>query len=161
MPKGLVLVLCFCIVILLAFWGGCEKANSKPLSNDQILELLDIQDLGFEVVKINLDNVDNESTTIFAELSVPEKAFSSNAYFKEKTYEISPGYTNDLINYGVEMTEITDFGINYKELIVQTEDGEEYRPYPIYWFKLDEALKSKSNVLLYAIVPNKITLANT
>lgn len=152
------LVLCFFIVILVVLLGGCKETDARLLSNDDILELLAIKELGFGVDEISVYTEDEESTTIFAELSVSEKELSTNGYFQDKMDEISPGIANDLIDYGIQTTAITDFGINYKEFIVPVNNGEEYRPYPIYWFKLDEVLKSKSNILLYASIPGKITL---
>ena len=53
---------------------------------------------------------------------------------------------------------IADFGINYKDFIIEKKNSIEYRPYSIYWFKLNDNLQNKSNVLVYASIPHEITI---
>ena len=151
-------LLCFCIIILVTFVGGCRKNSPKLVSNDDILELLAIKELDCEVIEINLETESDGYTTIFAELYVSEEEFLSNQYFQNKERDLAPLIANDLIDYGIQTTSITDHGINFKEFVIKKKNQTEYRPYYVYWYRLEESQKSKSNVLLYTFIPDEISL---
>ncbi len=152
-------LLCTCIIFLIVLFSSCKHNNSKySYDREGVLDLIGAKQLACEVLDIKVTDKDENSTTIIIELYVSEKEFLKNEYFYNKQDELPPLITGELINYGIQMDSVIDFGINYKEYIIEKKNEKEFHPYYIYWIKPNQNLQNKSNILIYTIIPNEITL---
>lgn len=148
-----------CIIFLIVLFSSCKHNNSKySYDREGVLDLIGAKQLACEVLDIKVTDKDENSTTIIIELYVSEKEFLNNEYFYNKQDELPPLITGELINYGIQMDSVIDFGINYKEYIIEKKNEKEFHPYYIYWIKPNQNLQNKSNILIYTIIPNEITL---
>lgn len=140
-------------MILIVILTSCHANKKFTYNNEDILEFIGVEDLNCEV--INIEEQKKAPLTIFAELYVSEKEFAESEYFQRKQEFIAPGIIKDLEAYGVKLDSIIEFGINYKDFIIKQNGNTEYRPYYIYWYKLPQNTDNKSNILIYAILPNE------
>lgn len=153
------LLLCICIMVLMAFFVSCKNNDTKYLyDKDGLIDLIKAKELVCDVINVKVTDKSKNYTIVFIELYVPEKEFLKNEYFQKKQFDLAPGIATDLVDYGIERNSIDNFGINYKDFIIEKKNEKEFRPYPIYWFKLTQSLQNKSNVLIYTIIPTEITI---
>ena len=154
--------LCIFILCFLIFISACKNTGYKHSYNTSgVLNLISANELSCEVIDIKVVDRGQNHTELFIELYIPEIECSTNKYFCDEQYELPPGIKDKLIDYGVKNDSIANFGINYKDFIVEKKNRIEYRPYYIYWFKLIECPQNKYNVLVYASIPYEITIENT
>ena len=152
------LFICAIVVVLLAVCGLFQNNSNYLYDTNDVLDLIAANELPCRIIDVKVVGRGHNFTGIFIELYVAETECSTNEYFCKKQYELPPGIVDKLIDYGVKDDSIADFGINYKDFIIEKKNSIEYRPYSIYWFKLNDNLQNKSNVLVYASIPHEITI---
>lgn len=91
------------------------------------------------------------------ELESKEYYFDSNGggISDPKLEHIPPGDIAELKEIGIELHQIQKHGGNYNQIKV----GCSTVPYEIHWYQIDESYDGKSNVVLLAAIPRKISIS--
>ncbi len=156
------LVICLVIVILIFSFVSCKNNDLKgSYDTGGVLDLIKANELSCEVIDFKVTDKNENYTRIFVELCISEMEFQKNEYFHNEQYELPPGLISELDDFGIHRDTITNFGINFKDFVIENKNETEFRPYPIYWFKLSKSLQNKSNVVIYASIPYEITIVKT
>lgn len=101
-------------------------------------------------------------TQVFVFLKETAELESKDYYFDRNGGGISdpnlehipPGNIAELNEIGIELFQLQKHGGNYSQMRV----GFQIIPYPIHWYQIDESYDGKSNVVLDASIPRKISM---
>ena len=160
-------ILAVVLFITLYFVFFFNKTAVKADSQEKLSELMGIDLSNVEITdircKYDKDNaVGGTRTEIFVFLKESGELESKEYYFDSDGGGISdldmehipPGHIEDLKELGVELSKIQKHGGNYNQI----KAGFSTVPYTIHWYKIDESYDGKSNVVLIASVPRKVSI---
>ena len=162
----LVLAICILAMMLVAtyFVFFFNKTAIEGGNIEKISELMKIDFTDVEIIDIKLehseDGILNDCTKIIVFLRESGE-WESKEYFTdcEEWFDTNPEYMLSaeiakLKEVGIELHQIQKRGVNFNQVKVGFSIGE----FGIYWYQIDESYDGKSNVVLFANIPRKISM---
>lgn len=165
-----ILTLCILVVMLVIALYFVFFFNKTTIQGDSMGKLAELMRMDFSDVEItdiqckyvNDKAVGGTRTQIFVflkesdDLESKEYYFNSNGegIFDPNMEHIPSEHIEDLKEIGVRLSQIQKHGGNYNQIKV----GFSIVPYTIHWYQIDESYDGKSNVVLLASVPRKISI---
>lgn len=163
-----ILVAILVIVVYIVFFFN--KMTIQGDSMEKLAELMrmdfsdvEITDIQYKYVKDETLGLRGTRTQIFVFLKESGELESKDHYFDSNGWEISdpnlehipPGNIAALKEIGIELHQIQKHGGNYNQIKV----GFSTVPYTIHRYQIDESYDGKSNVVLLASIPRKISIS--
>ena len=168
----LTLIVIFGGVVLCFFSINHNKIYSNGIQSnviDSSAKLLNLLGMDFTDVKITNIQYQNfkeddvgEYTRINVFLEESDEALKSREYYLNNVgggisdpnlSDIPPGHIGELVRIGIYKNQIKQHGGNYNEVEV----GDQFRPYEIHWYELNE-IRYNGNVVLVTSIPCKVVL---
>jgi len=165
-----ILIVCILLVILVIFLYFVFFFNKTTIQGDSMGKLTELMRMDFSDVEITdiqykyvKDNaIRGTRTQIFVFLKESGELESKEYYFDSSGGGISdpnlehipPGNIAQLKEIGIELHQIQKHGGNWNQIKV----GFSTVPFEIHWYQIDESHDGKSNVILFASVPRKISM---
>ena len=162
----IVCILVALLVISLYFVFFFNKTTIKGGSMEKLSELMrmdftdvEITDVQYRYVKDNAIRGTRTKILVFlketGELESKEYYFSSSGggISDPNLEHIPPGNIAELKEVGIELSQIQKHGGNWNQIKV----GFSTVPFEIHWYQIDESYDGKSNIVLFASIPRKIS----
>lgn len=173
-PKNhfpIILTVCiFVVIIVIAVYivFFFNKMTIKGDSMEKLTELMrmdfsdvEITDIRYKYVKDETLGLWGTRTQIFVFLNEScelesKDYFDSNegGIYDPNLEYIPPGHVAELEEIGIQLHQIQKHGGKYNQIRA----GFSIVPYTIHWYQIDKSYDSKSNVVLFASVPRKISI---
>lgn len=166
-----ILTVCILVVIIIIVMYFVFFFNKTTIQGDSMEKLTELMKMDFSDVEITdiqykyaKDKaVGGTRTQIFvffkesSELESKEYYINSDGegIFDPNLEHIPSKHIEDLKEIGIELSQIQKHGVNYNQIKV----GFSIVPYTIHWYQIDESYDGKSNVVLIASVPRKISIS--
>ena len=136
-----------------------EKLNELMKMDFSDVEITDIQ---CKYVKDEALGIFGTRTQIFVFLNESSKLDFKDYYFdnnEEKINDLNleyipPGHITELKEIGIQLHQIQKHGWKYNQIRA----GFSIVPYTIHWYQIDESYDGRSNIVLFASVPCKISI---
>ena len=169
---SVILTVCVSVIILVSAVYIVFFFNKMTIQGDSIEKLaelirmdfsdVEITDIQYKYVKDETLGLCGTRTQIFVFLNEFGELKSKDYYFDsngEGIYDpnleyIPPGDIAELKEIGIQMNQIQKHGGQYNQIRA----GFSMVPYTIHWYQINNTYDGKSNIVLFASVPRKISI---
>lgn len=167
-----ILTVCILAVILVIAVYIVFFFNKMTIQGDSMEKLTELMGMNFadvEITDIQYKYVKDEAlglwrtrTQIFVFLNESGELESKDYYFDSNGGEIYDqnmeyiphGHIAELKEIGIELHQIQKHGGKYNQI----RSGFSIVPYEIHWYRIDKSYDGKSNIVLFASVPRKVSI---